>query len=155
MRKFPFLVAILAALAFLTGCATPLIGEGAGGAAGSTSADGKSQTVEPLIAYTASGAIGDSEATRFSYGRQEQGSQAAPQIVLNLQPGEGATTSADYPALQAINIVFVPTMANSQRDGTLGDQQIDKLKDVVKEAGAALEKVKGRSAETPPEPPAE
>lgn len=136
-----FLSLALIAILALAACATPpLIGPGGGAAAGQE-ADGKAGTFEPKVALTQPGAIGDATNTDLRYQRQEQGSQTAPQLVLNLQPGDGATASASYPALTTIVFAPVILMANSQRDESLSSEQIEKVKDVTKEAGAAVKGV--------------
>jgi len=127
---------VLLALLGLAACGSMPEVPGAGGASAANGADGAVTPISPMVAYGPG--IGGAENSRLSYDRSEQGSQAAPQLVLNLQPGEGTTVAAAYPLLSSINIIFIPTMANSQRDGTLSGEQLKKLGEVVKEAGAAL-----------------
>lgn len=142
-----YLTTLILALA-LTACATPPLLSG-GGAAGRTGdADSDSRGIDATLANTS---VGSAESTRLGYNRNESGSQQAPNLVLNLQPGEGATVSAAYPALQTIQLTIVNTQGNSQRDSTLGPDQLDKVSDVVEKTGEALERATGKATGEPTE----
>lgn len=155
--KHPFrlaalLFACVAACAWLSGCSTPpLLGTGSSGAAaGQEGGDSTPMTIEPLIALEQPGGMGGARATRLSYGRQNSGTQAAPQLVLNLQPAAGSTVAASYPQLTTIQPVFVVVMGNAQQEGALTEGQIDKVANVVDKAKDALQRA-GANAEKPGE----
>lgn len=149
MRSFLLALALLLVSLVLPGCQSPLVG-GAGGAS-ATDADGRAMTMDPTIAYESTGGIGGATANRLSYGRNENGSQAAPAFTINLQAPEGATTA--YPSLRVIAPVLVNIQSNSQRDPTLTPDQISKIADVTREAADALKKaLDGAKADAVEEP---
>lgn len=147
----------LAALA-LTSCTTPpLIGSG-GGAATAQTTDGKTATMEPQVGLVQPGAFGGVTQSKLAYQRQSTGTQSAPSVILNLQPGSGATVAGSYPELRLVILSPIIIMGNSQVEPTLSADQIDKLKGVAEEAGKAAKSVidaaAGTSATKLPEPPA-
>lgn len=136
---------VLAALA-LCSCATPTIPPMSGGAANAEETKAGTGTLEPQVGLVSPGAIGGVTQSKLAYQRQETGSQSAPQLALNLQPGTGATVAASYPALTTIAPVFIVFMGNSQRDATLTAEQLEKIAGAAEKAGAA---VKGIIEATP------
>lgn len=158
-RRLPFLSLLLACALALTACATPsLLGAG-GGAASAQDTEGKTATLEPQVGLVQPGAFGGVTQSKLAYQRQSTGTQSAPSVILNLQPGPGAAVAGSYPELRVVVLSPIIVMGNSQVEPTLSSEQIDKLKGVVTEAGAAvkgaIDAAAGTSAKPLPAPAAD
>lgn len=138
LRLIPFLAA---AAAMLAGCTTPPLVSGNTSPAAAQDTQGKTATMEPQVGLVQPGAFGGVTQSKLGYQRQSTGTQSAPSVILNLQPGAGATVAGSYPELRVVVMAPIVVMGNSQVEPTLSAEQIDKLKDVAEKAGAAAKAI--------------
>jgi hypothetical protein len=142
MRRIALLVLVVLVL---VACSTPGPLVSGGGAGSDQATKSFAATMEPQIALTQPGAIGGATNSQVKYVRLDDGTQAAPQFSLNLQPGAGATVAGTYPELRVISPIFIVFASNAQRESTLTAEQIAALEKVAREATAGATSIIGAS----------
>lgn len=155
MKPLALLAVLALGVGTFSGCATPPMISGGGGAAANQDTEGKTATMEPQVGLVQPGAFGGVTQSKLAYQRQSTGTQSAPSVILNLQPAAGANVAGTYPELRFIVLSPIIVMGNSQVEPTLSEGQIKAVGDVTKEAGDALKSAIESAAKAPVAPAAE